>query len=97
MATTSITFRADENLKRSFEQMAAQMGVPMTSLFNAFMINTVRAGKLPFELVSDEYAYNQWVIEKLKESEKEAADPDTKLLSHEEVFGRLREKYKYEV
>ena len=97
MATTSITFRADENLKRSFEQMAAQMGVPMTSLFNAFMINTVRAGKLPFELVSDEYAYNQWVIEKLKESGKEAADPDTKLLSHEEVFGRLREKYKYEV
>lgn len=97
MSTTSITFRADENLKRSFEQMAAQMGVPMTSLFNAFMINTVRAGKLPFELVSDEYAYNQWVIEKLRESEKEAADPNTKTLSHEEVFGRLREKYNYEV
>jgi DNA-damage-inducible protein J len=97
MATSSITFRADENLKQNFEKLASQMGVPMTSLLNAFMKASVRAGKLPFELVSDEYAYNQWIIEKLKESEKEAADPKTVMLSHEEIFGRLREKYKYEI
>lgn len=97
MATTSITFRVDENVKQNFEEIALQMGVTMTSLFNAFMIQTVRIGKLPFDLVSDEYAYNQMIIEKLKEFDKEAADPNTKLLSHEDIFGRLREKYKYEV
>lgn len=94
MATTSITFQTDENVKRSFEKIASEMGVPMTSLLNAFIITTVRAGRVPFELLSDEYAYNQWVIGQLKEAEMEAADPNTKMLSHNEVFGELRKKYK---
>ncbi|MCL2386784.1 MAG: hypothetical protein FWC89_04440 [Defluviitaleaceae bacterium] len=37
------------------------------------------------------------IIEKLKEAEREAADPSVKRLSHEEVFGKLRKKYSYEV
>jgi hypothetical protein len=37
------------------------------------------------------------IIEKLKEAEREAADPTIKRLSHEEVFGKFRKKYGYTV
>ena len=38
---------------------------------------------------------DQIILEKLAEAEKEAADPNTKWLSHEEVFGKMKEKYGY--
>lgn len=97
MSTTSITFRTDEELKKRFEDIASDMGLPMTGLLNAFMKATVRDGKLPFELVSDEYAFKKMVREKLEEAQAEASDPNTKWLSHDEVFGKFREKYRYEV
>ncbi len=72
------------------------MGLPMTGLLNAFMKATVREGKLPFDLVSDEYAYKQMIRAKLSEAQVQANDPSTKLLSHDEVFGKFRSKYGYE-
>ena len=97
MSTTSITFRTDEDVKKRFEGIANDMGLPMTGLLNAFMKATVRDGKLPFELVSDEYAYNKMIRERLEEAQAEAGNPDTKWQSHDEVFDRFREKYDYEV
>ncbi len=96
MSTTSITFRADADLKRRFETIAADMGLPVTGLLNAFMKATVREGKLPFELVSDEYAYKQMIRAKLEEAQIQANDPSTQWLSHDEVFGKFRAKYGYE-
>jgi DNA-damage-inducible protein J len=96
MPTTSITFRIDEELKKRFEDIAVDMGLPVTGLLNAFMKATVRDGKLPFELMSDEYAHKKRIREKLEEAQKQANDPQTKWLSHEEVFSKFREKYRYE-
>jgi len=97
MSTTSITFRTDEELKKRFEEISTEMGLPMTGLLNAFMKATVREGRLPFELASDEYAFKKIVREKLEEAQAEANDPNTKRLSHDEVFSKYREKYRYEV
>ncbi len=90
MSTTSITFRADADLKRRFESIAADMGLPMTGLLSAFMKATVREGKLPFELVSDEYAQKQMIRAKLEEAQAQANDPATQWLSHDDVFGKFR-------
>ncbi len=96
MSTTSITFRIDEELKKRFDDIAADMGLPVTGLLNAFMKVTVRDGKLPFELVSDEYAHKKMIRAKLEEAQQQANDPNTKWLSQDEVFGKFREKYRYE-
>jgi DNA-damage-inducible protein J len=96
MATTSITFRAEEELKKSFEDMAADMGLPMTGLLNAFMKVTVRDGRLPFELVSDEYAHKKMIREKLEEAQRLANSPDAVWHSHEEVFAMLKERFHYD-
>lgn len=43
------------------------------------------------ELMSDE-EYDEYIENALLESEKELDDPNTKYLTHEEVFGKLRKK-----
>ena len=49
------------------------------------------------ETVSPPYLSDRAIIAQLVEAEKEANDPNTQWLSHDEVFGKLREKHGYEV
>jgi len=41
----------------------------------------------------EEFLHYRYIDEKLAEAEKEAADPNTKWYTHEEVFAEIREKY----
>lgn len=43
------------------------------------------------KLMSDA-EYNEYIENALDEADKEAEDPNTKYLTHEEVFGRIRRK-----
>ena len=97
MSTTSITFRIDESLKNQAEGLLAEMGLNMTTALNAFVKAVVREGRMPFEIVSDEYAFRQLIREKLSESQAISADPTAKRYTHDEIFKPLREKYGYGV
>ena len=97
MATTQVTFRIDENLKKRAEKLFDEMGINMTTALNAFVKATVREGKMPFALVSDEYASKQMIREKLEESIAIAADPKAERLNHEDIFAPIREKFGYEI
>ena len=87
----------DTGLKKQAERLFEEMGINMTTAINAFIKATVRDGRIPFALVSDEYALKRMIRIKLEESLEQAAKPDAVLLSREEVFGKYREKYKYEL
>jgi len=41
----------------------------------------------------EEFVHMRYVLEELKKAEEEAADPNTKWLTHDEVFNALRSKY----
>ena len=97
MATTQVTFRIDEGLKKQAENLFDEMGINMTTAINAFIKAIVREGRIPFPLVGDEYAFKQMIRAKLEESLEQSVKPDAKWLNHEEVFGKFREKYKYEL
>ena len=43
----------------------------------------------------EEFLHYRYIDEKLAEAEAQAADPNTKWLTHSEVFGKLREKYDF--
>ena len=58
---------------------------------------TVRIDSATKEMATSQYISDQEILAKLMEIEHEANDPNTKWLSHEEVFTPLREKFKYEV
>jgi len=45
----------------------------------------------------EEFIHLRYIDEKLAEAEQAAADPDAVWYTHDEVFGRLRDKYGYDV
>ena len=50
MATTNITIRMDENLKKQAEELFADLGLSMTAAITAFTKQAVREQKIPFTL-----------------------------------------------
>ena len=50
MASTSVTIRMDENLKKQAEALFDDMGMNMTTAFTVFAKAVVRQGKIPFEV-----------------------------------------------
>ena len=93
----AITVRVDEATKEQAERMLDDMGINMTTYIASSLKALVREKRVPFKMVTSGYLTDQDIVAKLIESEKEAADPNTQWLTHDEVFAPLREKYGYEV
>lgn len=55
MATTSITIRMDENLKKQAEILFEDMGLNMTTAFTIFTKAVIRQNKIPFEIAADPF------------------------------------------
>ena len=97
METKAITVRVDQTVKEQAERMLDDMGINMTTYIVSSLKALVREKKIPFELVTTQYLADRIILEKLAEAEKEATDPNTIWLSHDEVFSKIREKYGYEI
>ena len=50
MATTSITIRMDEDLKKQAEELFSDLGLNMTTAFITFIKQSVREQRIPFIL-----------------------------------------------
>ena len=55
MATTSITIRMDEELKKQAETLFDEIGMNMTTAFTIFAKAAVRQQRIPFELAADPF------------------------------------------
>lgn len=55
MATTSVTIRMDENLKKQAEILFDDMGLNMTTAITMFAKAVVRQNKIPFEITADPF------------------------------------------
>ena len=53
MATTNVSIRMDENLKKQAEIIFDEMGMNLTTAFTIFTKTVVRLGKIPFEISVD--------------------------------------------
>jgi len=97
MATKAITVRVDDVVKEQAENMLEDMGMNMTTYIVSSLKALVRERKVPFELVTTQFLTDQLILEKLAEAEIQAANPETKWLDHDEVFGKFRKRFNYEV
>ncbi|GHU60289.1 hypothetical protein AGMMS49975_29200 [Clostridia bacterium] len=93
----AITVRVDSTTKEQAEVMLDEMGVNMTTYIVSSLKALVREKKIPFDMVTQEYLSDQAVLTKLAAAEKEAADPNTRLLDHDNVFEPIRKSFGYEV
>lgn len=48
--TTNVTVRMDKDLKEQAENLFSEMGMNLTTALNVFMRQSVRQGKIPFEI-----------------------------------------------
>lgn len=79
MATTNITVRMDENLKRQFDYICDEIGLSMGGAITIFAKKVVNEQRIPFELSAQ--MPNRETIEAMLEAEKLSRDPSAKRYS----------------
>ena len=75
-ATTNISIRMDRELKERAEEFFNEVGMNMTTAFNVFIRQTLREGRIPFQISVDRP--NEETIAALLEGERLAYDTSVK-------------------
>jgi len=84
---TLLTVKTDKELKKRAERVAAAMGIPLGTMVNSFLRETVRTGK--FE-VTTELRPSKMLIRAIRESQREYASGKLKTFSSvDELFADL--------
>ena len=73
MAQTSVSIRMDADLKRQFDEFCTEIGMTMTTAFNAFAEKTVQEDRIPFEMSRS--LPNEETLEAMREVECMKKDP----------------------
>ena len=73
---SSISFRVDSKLKKDAESLFSQLGMSMATAYKIFLSQSVREGRIPFEISVN--TPNAETIAAMKEAEKIAKDPYAK-------------------
>lgn len=73
---SNVSFRIDSQLKKSADELFAELGLSMTTAFNIFLRQSVREGKIPFEISLNRP--NLETIQAMKEAEEIAKNPNVK-------------------
>lgn len=82
MAQTMVNFRMDENLKKSMEQICAEMGLSMTAAFTVFAKKVCRERRIPFEISADPF-YSESNIKYLEEVVSDIREGRANLVEHD--------------
>jgi len=73
--TTNLNIRIDKDLKEQAEMFFGELGLNMTTAFNIFVRQSLRQGKIPFELsIAAEPFYSPANTGILRKSLQEAAE-----------------------
>lgn len=51
--STTVTIRLDADLKKQAEQLYSELGLNLTTAFNVFLRQSVREGRIPFDIKLD--------------------------------------------
>jgi len=83
---SNVSFRIDSELKSQADTLFSQLGMNMTTAFNIFLRQSVREGRIPFDITIN--TPNSETIAAFLEAERMLKDPTTK---HYDVEDALRE------
>ena len=87
--TTNISIRMDTDLKTQADALFAELGMNLTTAFNVFVRQSLREGKIPFEISLNQP--NKETIAAMLEAERFAKDPSAKGYTNlDELFSDLK-------
>ena len=85
---SNVSFRIDSDLKNQAEVLFQNLGLNMTTAFNMFLRQSVREGRIPFDVTIN--VPNSDTIEAMIESLKLLDDPNTKYYDVEDALKALK-------
>ena len=88
-STTNISIRMDSDLKAQADEIFAEFGMNLSTAFNIFVRQTLREGRIPFEIGFNHP--NKETIAAMLEAERIAKDPNVKGYTDlDELFSDLK-------
>lgn len=84
MSQTTMTIRIDEGLKRDFDKVCDDLGMPMSTAVNIFAKKVVREKRIPFEVSMDPF-YSDSNMAAIKKSIEQIRSGKTVELSLEDL------------
>ena len=86
---TNISIRMDADLKAQADTLFAELGMNMSTAFNIFVRQSLREGKIPFDISLNHP--NKETIAAMLEAERIGKDPSVKGYSDlDELFSNLK-------
>lgn len=86
MSQTTMTIRIDDGLKRDFDKVCDDLGMPMSTAINIFAKKVVREKRIPFEVSMDPF-YSEANIKALKKSIEQIRTGKTVEMSLDDMEG----------
>lgn len=93
LPTARISVNVDGEVKKNAQKILSEIGMDLTTAIDLLLRAIVREERIPFDLRTQksyrEEVYRYIVREELENSKIEAASPNTKWLSHDDVMKKL--------
>ena len=87
--STNISIRMDSDLKAQADALFGELGMNMSTAFNIFVRQSLREGRIPFEISLNQP--NNETVAAMLEAERIARDPSVKgHTDMDELFSELR-------
>jgi DNA-damage-inducible protein J len=87
--TTNISIRMNTDLKTQADSLFAELGMNMSTAFNIFVRQSLREGKIPFDISLNQP--NKETIAAMREAERIGKDPSVKGYNNlNELFSDLK-------
>jgi DNA-damage-inducible protein J len=86
--TSNVSFRIDSGLKSQADTLFSELGLNMTTAFNIFLRQSVREGRIPFNITKN--SPNAATIAALVEAERISRDPSVKRYNAEDALMELK-------
>ncbi len=85
---SNVSFRIDTQLKNEADALFQSLGLNMTTAFNIFLRQSVREGRIPFEITTR--AFNKETLDAFEEIIQSKKDPNRKVYNNsKELFDEL--------
>ena len=94
MSTARISVNVDKEVKQDAQKILSEIGMDLTTAIDLLLRTIVREERIPFNLQTEkayyEAAHREYIRAELEKAKLEAADPNTKWRTHDEVMDTLK-------
>ena len=98
MPSARISINVDAEVKKNAQRILGEIGLDLTTAVDLLLRTIIREERIPFDLETEkayrEENYRNYVNNALELSMLEAMDPETKMMSYEEIKEIINEKRK---